>query len=79
MFDGEFEVQSFRIVGEHHLKLVVAPPEVDIRLDAIAFNADPDWLDEPGRRVRLVYRLDVNEYRGQRTPQLVIEYLERLE
>jgi single-stranded-DNA-specific exonuclease len=79
MFDGEFEVQSFRTVGEHHLKLVVCPQEEDIRLDAIAFNADPQRLAEPGRRVRLVYRLDVNEYRGRRTPQLVIEYLERLE
>lgn len=79
LFDGEFAVQSFRTVGEHHLKLVVTPDEGENRLDAIAFNADPELLGNPGKRVRLVYRLDVNAYRGRRTPQLVIEHLERLE
>jgi hypothetical protein len=31
-----------------------------------------------GQRVRLVYRLDTNEYRGMLGVQLVVEYLEPL-
>ncbi len=71
LFDGEFRVLSQRIVGERHLKLQL---EVEgLRpLDAIAFNQD-----EPlsAGRVRLAYRLDVNEYRGARSAQLVVEHI----
>lgn len=78
LFDGEFHVRDFRTVGEHHLKLSVALGETAQAIDAIAFNAAVDSRTDPGRRVRLVYRLEVNEYRGRRRPQLVIEHLEPL-
>jgi single-stranded-DNA-specific exonuclease len=45
-------------------------------LDAIAFNVDPTlWARCNVTRIRAVYRLDVNEYRGQRSLQLVLEHL----
>lgn len=78
-FDGEFTVIESRILGEKHLKLWVraegrSPPQ-----EAIAFG----WLTRAGApvprvhaRVRLVYRLDVNEYQGARRAQLLVEYLE---
>lgn len=78
MFDGEFEVHAFRTVGQKHLKLTVSPDSGAARLGAIAFNAGPEFHSDPGPRVRLVYRLDVDAYRGRRAPQLVIEHLERL-
>lgn len=75
-FDGTFEVLSARIVGERHLKLRVAAPEVGaVPLDAIGFNL-AERIGEAGGRVRLAYRLDVNDYRGARSAQLVVEHLE---
>lgn len=76
VFDGCFEVVSQRLVGEKHLKLVLMPVGHDILLDAIAFNVDLDvWPDENVTRVEIAYRLDVNEFRGQRTVQLGVEHL----
>ena len=79
LFDGEFELVQRRIVGEHHLKMVLRHPEAPERVfDAIAFNhVDPDWPAEVSR-VELVYQLDVNEYRGQRSLQLLVRYLRPL-
>lgn len=77
VFDGVFELVAQRLVGDNHLKMVVSPPAGARSLDAIAFNIDPQqWPNESVRRVRLAYRLDVNEFRGQRTVQLVVEQLE---
>ncbi|MFP4611382.1 MAG: single-stranded-DNA-specific exonuclease RecJ [Thiohalophilus sp.] len=79
LFDGEFELVQRRIVGEHHLKMVLRHPGADDRVfDAIAFNhVDHDWPAEVSR-VELVYQLDVNEYRGQRSLQLLVRYLRPL-
>jgi single-stranded-DNA-specific exonuclease len=80
IFDGEFFIQQQRLVGEKHLKLVLSPEESGQTLiDAIAFNVDLNqWPDASRRRVRLAYRLDVNEYRGRKTVQLMVEYLEAI-
>ena len=45
-------------------------------LDAIAFNALEAGISDDCALLRLAYRLDVNEYRGLRTAQLVVEHLE---
>lgn len=70
VFDGVFDVIDQRIVGERHLKLRL---RVDGQMvDGIAFNIEPlDWA-EPVQRVGALYRLDVNEFRGERKPQLNI-------
>lgn len=71
-FDGLFDVRQHRIVGEKHLKLKLAAQGVEI--DAIAFNVDViEWQARPIKRIHAVYRLDINEYRGERNPQLVIQ------
>lgn len=76
LFDGEFTLIDQRLVGGSHLKMVVTPDEGQTLLDAIAFNIDPAvWPDPTRRQVRLVYRLDVNEFRGQQQLQLLVEYL----
>jgi single-stranded-DNA-specific exonuclease len=44
-------------------------------IQAIAFNTvDDDW-DENVRRLSVVYRLDINEFRGSRNLQLMVEQL----
>lgn len=77
VFDGRFQVVSQRLVGEKHLKLVLFPAAGSVLLDAIAFNIDPDvWPDQAVEQVDIAYRLDVNEYRGQRSLQLLVEHIE---
>ncbi len=75
-FDGEFEVTDRRIVGGRHLKLALLPPGHERELDAIAFNPDPALLERRLERVRIVYRLDINHWRGRDRLQLLIEHLE---
>ena len=71
-FDGVFDVMQHRIVGEKHLKLTLAAEGVEI--GGIAFNIDVnDWQVKPLKRIHALYRLDINEYRGERNPQLVIQ------
>ena len=76
LFDGEFELLQRRIVGEHHLKLLLRVPGTETAIDAIAFRTtDADWPADV-RRVSLVYKLDVNDYRGVRNVQLMVEHIQ---
>jgi single-stranded-DNA-specific exonuclease len=77
-FDGEFALLETRVVGERHLRFKVRPLATGEHFEAIAFNfLAPDRERElPAGRVRLAYRLDVNEYLGTRRLQLVVEHLE---
>ncbi|MEH6575915.1 MAG: single-stranded-DNA-specific exonuclease RecJ [Amphritea sp.] len=76
LFDGEFSLLQQRIVGQRHLKLVLMEPDSGIAIDAIHFNADMKiWPDDTVQRVRAVFRLDINEFRGQRSLQLMIDQL----
>lgn len=78
VFDGEFYLVQQRIVGEKHLKLVLATDAARQQLvDAIAFNIDVRaWPNHAAERVRLAYRLDVNEFRGRESVQLMAVHLE---
>ncbi len=76
VFDGRFEVLQRRVVGERHLKLVLRLLGGNGRLDAIAFGALDEGWPLHAARVALAYRLDVNEYRGARSAQLVVEHME---
>lgn len=76
LFDGIFWIKEFRSVGVDHLKLALTPSNSQQRLEGIAFRyKPPTWL-QPGIKIRLAYRLDVNLYRNLRTVQLIVEYLE---
>ena len=57
------------------MKLRVRPAAGGNAIDAIAFNQAGG---SHRGQVRLVYRLDVNEYRGIETPQLVVEQISAL-
>ncbi|MDG4553883.1 MAG: single-stranded-DNA-specific exonuclease RecJ [Candidatus Competibacter sp.] len=75
LFDGLFEVTSHRIMKDQHLKLWLRPPGTSLTLEAIAFRRAAGF--KPGTtRVHAAYRLDVNEWRGERRLQLRVEHLE---
>lgn len=79
VFDGQFQIVQQRLVGEKHLKLVLSPVGSRQLIDAIAFNVNLDiWPDDTIDTVALAYRLDVNEFRGQRSLQLMIENISPL-
>jgi single-stranded-DNA-specific exonuclease len=72
VFSGDFAVDEQRTVGESHLKLRVRPAAGGNVIDAIAFNqAGPAYRGV----VNLTFRLDVNEFRGVETPQLIVEQI----
>ena len=76
-FDGVFAVKNARMVGEKHLKMWVTTADQSRAFDAIAFNfkvAD-EAAKLPDGEVRLVYRLDINEYKGERRLQLLVDHV----
>ena len=74
LFEGRFVVETHRVVGGSHLKMQLRPVEGRACVDAIAFGYLPE--DLPGTdTVRMVYRLDINHFRGNQTCQLVIEHI----
>lgn len=76
VFDGIFEIVQKRIVAEKHLKLVLRAPGEQAIYDAIAFNiTDQDW-PEAVTTVEVAYRLDVNEFRGLRNLQLILQHIQ---
>jgi len=75
LFDNVFAVREQRIVGERHLKLRVQHAGGGPVLDAIAFGHAP-LAGARDVSARVVYRLDVNHYRGSRSAQLVVEHLD---
>ena len=80
MFDGEFKILQQRLVGEKHLKMMVEPKLGGPLLDAIAFNVDTRYYpDLSVKTARFVYKLDINEFRGNRDVQLLVDYIEPLE
>ncbi len=77
VFEGWFRLVQQRIVGERHLKMVLQPRHSDLAMDAIWFNIDTTaWPDYQREEVHCVFQLDVNEFRGARTVQLLIRHLE---
>ena len=75
LFQGEFYIVQQRIVGEKHLKLLLAVDEQKQQLiDAIAFNVDTTiWPNPNTNKVQLVYKLDINVWQGRESVQLVVE------
>lgn len=76
LFDGKFTLLQQCIVGSKHLKMMLQPINSHVMIDAIAFNVDVNiWPDNSIKTVELAYRLDVNEFRGQRNAQLLVEHI----
>ena len=77
LFDGVFTLVNQRIVGKKHLKMTLA--HNDIYVDAIAFNVDVEtWPNHGVKEVKMAYKLDINEFRGQTSLQLMVSDLAAL-
>jgi single-stranded-DNA-specific exonuclease len=74
LFDGLFEIVGARVVKDQHLKLRARAPG-GMPLEAIGFGL-AEHKSVLGQQARLAYRLDVNDYRGLRAPQLLLEHVE---
>lgn len=75
LFDGTFKLLQQRLVGEKHLKMVLQIGEQAV--DAIAFNVDvKQWPDPNVKHIYCTYRLDINEFRGNKTVQMLVELLQ---
>jgi single-stranded-DNA-specific exonuclease len=76
-FDQRFRILRTRTVGERHLKMWVEVPGAGRRFDAIAFNffQGREASEPVPEEALLVYRLDVNEYAGERRLQLLVDHL----
>ncbi|MFT5081983.1 MAG: single-stranded-DNA-specific exonuclease [Lentisphaeria bacterium] len=77
-FDGVFYIVQQRIVGGKHLKLMLsAEPYSNLVFDAIAFNIDAaQWPNPELREMHIAYKLDINEYRGNKNVQLLVDYID---
>lgn len=78
VFEGVFKIASKRILQGKHLKLTLLVDERTGQcVDAIAFNVDGDfWNATSADSVKIVYKLDINEFRGNTQLQLLVDYLE---
>lgn len=77
LFDGDFDVLDWRVVGERHLKLNLRHPDRREPLAAIQFGG---WQGSaPPGRLRLAYRLAPDDYRGGQAIQLIVEHLEAMQ
>ena len=70
LFCDTFAVESQRIVGERHLKLIVMKD--GRRYEAMRFGS----LDPLTAKVRAAYRLAVNEFNGLKSIQFNLEHVE---
>ncbi len=75
IFDGTFQILEQRLVGSRHLKMTLS--KNNQLIDAIAFNIDINqWPNYRCEFINVAYRIDINEFRGKRSVQLIIEHLE---
>ncbi|WP_236174701.1 single-stranded-DNA-specific exonuclease RecJ [Pseudomonas pseudonitroreducens] len=76
LFHGIFQIVQQRVVGERHLKLLLKTECGSLQLDAIAFNIDREiWPNPTVRWAEVAYKLDVNEFRGNETVQLMVAHI----
>ncbi len=76
LFDGIFYLREQRILAEKHIKMCVSPKNSDQVIDAISFNTAQEHQLSIGQPLRLVYRLDSNEFRGTVSLQLMVVHIE---
>lgn len=75
VFDGVFEVLSFKVLKDKHLKLSLRYPDVQYPIEAIYFNFDNSVWDYRAEKVHLLFQLDINEWNGKQSLQLMVKDL----
>ena len=69
-----FRVEDRRVVGGKHARLVLSPRDGRGTVAAIAFSAAGEPWFAKAENIHAVYKLDVNDYGGIETVQLVVDY-----
>ncbi|MGN6519309.1 MAG: DHHA1 domain-containing protein, partial [Dokdonella sp.] len=73
-FDNVFAVETWRAVGEKHLRMQLRPERGADVVEAILFDALAA-MPPPGR-VRALYQLDLNDWNGRERLQLLVRHIE---
>jgi single-stranded-DNA-specific exonuclease len=76
LFDGEFVVIDWRVVGETHLRLRLLRDGLAAPLEAMWFGGYDGT--PPPSRLRTAYALEVNEWNGTRRLQLLLRHVEKV-
>lgn len=76
LFDNALEIVEYHLLKECHLKLKVRSPGDNRVIDAIAFNQSELPRPASDSSIRLIYRLEINEFRDRRVAQLVVEHMQ---
>ncbi len=81
LFDGKFYVMDYQTLGKNHLKLLLSDTKEDEKaVEALLFNVDKlDYQPQLSQCIHIAYRLDLNEFRGNQTVQLIIEYIQPIQ
>lgn len=78
-FEGEFEVKKLQILKDLHVRATLIPiyaePSLVSAVTAMHFFADLRQWPAEGERVQLIYKLSVNEYRNERSLQLMVAHV----
>lgn len=75
-FDGFFTIDSVKPLKERHMKYSLRSEDRKLRVDAIKFRATSKEKDlQPNSRVQVLYKLNVDRYRGE-SLQLTIDAIE---
>ncbi len=73
LFDGWFNIIEKKEVGQGHTKLTLQTQDFSKRIAAIAFGIHPQQFKKLQEKNQITYRLDINEFRGRRTLQLIVQ------
>lgn len=78
MFGAKLKVVDTRVLKDVHLKLTLEDPETGTRVSAISFFSveDNEVPVEVGNTIDVAFTLSVNEFRGNRTLQLMVRDLQ---
>ncbi|GGZ93269.1 single-stranded-DNA-specific exonuclease RecJ [Ignatzschineria ureiclastica] len=75
LFDDRFEVVDYRILKDLHLKFTLRKPGTHTLFEALAFFQAHQIVDNV-TEIHCAFKLDINEWRGERKLQLLIDYFE---
>jgi single-stranded-DNA-specific exonuclease len=79
LFDGAFVILDQHIVGEAHVRMRLQPLGGTSVVNAIAFGAADEQWARGSAAIHVAYRLAVNEYRGARSVQMIVEHARHLD
>lgn len=76
IFSSRFHIRSLRLLKEKHLKLVLLDEQGEKPVDGIFFNFTNLYDELPDGTIDVVYKLSINEWRGKKTAQILIESIQ---